>query len=99
MNIELRTNDLTLTHCWGTSEKVGLLKLVVLVEGGVGGSGASSSSNTNRSTSRDWAVVADMQPAVYKTEVSVWRLVICGAIRAQMSAWRWGARVWEVNDE
>ena len=36
---------------------------------------------------------------VYKTEVLVWRLVICGAIWAQMSAWRWGTRVWEVNDE
>ena len=36
---------------------------------------------------------------VYKTEVVVWRLVICGVIWAQMSAWRWGSRVWEVNDD
>ena len=29
----------------------------------------------------------------------VWRLVICGVIWTQMSAWRWETRVWEVNDE
>ena len=34
-----------------------------------------------------------------KTEVLIWRLVICGVMWAQMSAWRWGTRVWEVNDE
>ena len=34
-----------------------------------------------------------------KYEVLVRRLVICGVIWTQMSAWRWGTRVWEVNDE
>ena len=36
---------------------------------------------------------------VYKTEVLVWRLVICGVIWTPMSAWRWETRVWEVNGQ
>ena len=38
-------------------------------------------------------------PGVEKTEVLVRRLVICGVIWTQLSAYRWGTRVWEVNDE
>ena len=53
--------------------------------------------------SRMWVPLAARsdcaKSGVYKTEVLVWRLVICGLSWMQMSAWRWGTRVWEVNDE
>ena len=40
-----------------------------------------------------------IRPGVETTEILVRRLVICGVIWTQLSAWSWGTRVWEVNDE
>ena len=38
-------------------------------------------------------------PGMYKIDVLIWWSLICGVIWTQMSAWRWGTRVWEVDGE